>query len=113
MTSIELLLGFVNAGNVFEGDVQFIFHIYLCLVLANSHETGLLGAHLLHEEVPDADKEYYGKNPREEVAQKCRFDFPFENYFVLVKEGGQFRVDADGLKVFVSPGCPPSTFILP
>ena len=106
----QLLLGFVNTGNVFEGNVQFIFHIYLCLVFADSHETGLLGAHLLHEEVPDADKEYYGENPRKDVTQKSRFDFPFENDFVLFKQGGQFRVNPDCLEGLRLAGSAPIHF---
>jgi hypothetical protein len=96
----QLLLRLVDAGDVLEGHVQLVLNVNLRFVFAESNEARLLGAHLFNEEVPDAHKQDQRKEPRKNVAEECRFNFPFKNDFVLVEQRGQFRINADGSEGF-------------
>ena len=81
----QFLLCFINAGNIIEGHVQFIFHINACLVFPEGHEARLLSAHPFHHEIPDADEDKDGEDPRKEIPQKGRFDLTFKDNVILLK----------------------------
>jgi glutamine cyclotransferase len=102
----ELLLRLVDTGDVVEGDVQLVFHVDLRLVFPQAQEPGLLAAHALHEEIPNADEEQDGQDPGEEVPEKGRFDFALEDHRVFFQHGGEFLVDTDGLEGLRVTGLP-------
>jgi len=99
----QLLFGLVHPRDVGEGDVEFVLHVDLRLVLAQGHEARLLAAHPFHQEIPDADEQQQREDPREEVAQEGGFDFTFEGDGILFEHCGEIRIDADRFKQLEVP----------
>jgi len=108
----QLLFGLIHPRDVGEGDVEFVLHVDLRLVLAQGHEARLLAAHPFHQEIPDADEQQQREDPREEVAQEGGFDFTFEGDGILFEHCGEIRIDADRFEQLEVPASP-STFIFP
>ena len=94
----QFLFGFIHTGRVFKGDVQLILHVDFGLVFAQGHKAGLLAGHTFHEEIPDADEEKDGKEPRENIPKKSGLHLAFEGDPVLLKETRDLRVHPDRLE---------------
>ena len=92
----QLVLGFIHAGHVVEGDAGVGFDIDLGLALAEVHEAAadaLLAAEPLHREDPDADEDHRRKHPAEEILEEGVFDDAGEFHVVLREILGQRRID--------------------
>ena len=65
---LEVFLGFVDAGDVVEGDAAMRLGQKLGLGLAEAHGPAGAGLHLAHEENPDAEDEDH-RQPRQQNAE--------------------------------------------
>ena len=65
----EIFLGFVDAGDILEGDAAMRFGQKLGLRLAEAHGAAGAGLHLAHEEYPDAEDQDH-RQPGDEIAEQ-------------------------------------------
>ena len=68
---LQLFLGFIDAGDVVEGDAAMAFGEQLGAALAEAHRLAAARLHLAHEEDPDADEQQH-REPVHEDRQKRR-----------------------------------------
>jgi hypothetical protein len=67
---LKVLLGFVHAGNVCEGNAAMRFGQKLGLGLAEAHRAARAALHLPHEEQPDAEDQEHGQQ-RADIAEEA------------------------------------------
>jgi hypothetical protein len=95
---LQLVLGFVDAGDVVERGLRILLHVNLGLALADRHQAAeaLLFGHAADEEHPDQKKEQGRQDPGQEVAEKGALDFSAEFHVVLGKLVRKRRINPGG-----------------
>ncbi len=66
----EIVLGFLDAGDVLEGDAAMAFGQKLRLGLAEAHGLARAGLHLADEEDPHADQQHHGQPVNQRVGEQ-------------------------------------------
>ena len=59
---LQRFLGFILSGHISEGDTGFLFHVYLCLALADGHTAAHLAAHIAHQEAEEQEDQGKGNH---------------------------------------------------
>src|SRR5215471_15558256 len=101
---LELLLGFVDPGDILEGDAPDLLGQKPCPALAKPHGSAAAALHLPHEENPYADQQKH-REPRDQHAEQRR-------YILIYGRGGDAHaffdqpVDHAGVARSIGRECP-------